>query len=93
MEKRIHPSLLEVIHRVIDQLLDEKTLYRFLEKAENSHSSQRVTMLGIVTRALKNVDNDAALASLSRIGSRKRISNEMIELLANTVKEIGVSNI
>lgn len=89
IEMEMHPQLLEAVDKFLPDLLDEKTLGVFMEKAENSHTSEKARMFGIASKAMVNLSSDAMKAFVDKIRAKEKISKEMIEFLASSLSFVS----
>jgi ubiquitin C-terminal hydrolase len=89
MERDLHPQLLEVLARLVDELLTVDRLWSFLEKTEKAHSSQRGPMLAIVGARLRNLPTTDARDFLLRLLRRPELSPELLDFVANSACSFG----
>jgi hypothetical protein len=92
MERDLHPQLLEVLARLVDELLTVHKLWSFLEKTEKAHSSQRLPMLAIVGARLRNLPRADARNFFMRLLGRPELSLELLDFVANSACSFGLTD-
>jgi hypothetical protein len=86
VEGDLHSELISALENVAEHVLVGDLFYRFWERIEGAHSTERQKMIGLAVRAFKNMPEDEMLPFIQKIAERQQIENELPEFL---VKVIG----